>query len=156
MTTLAAREVSPEVVFQEQPYLEEDLFERRGQLTEQRRTLHVLVLNLRDAKEHYAIPLSREGVAQQLARLATEWRLATRYLSSATDIAMHPAYQRIIGLGRPAVPLILEELQLEPDHWFWALKAITGEDPVAPEHRGRLAEMSRSWLEWGRRQGYLR
>jgi hypothetical protein len=154
MTTLAAREVSPDVVFQEQPYLEPDLFERRERLPEQRRTLHVLVLSLRDASEHYAIPLSREGVARQFARLATEWRSATRYLSSATDIAMHPAYQRIIGLGRPAVPLILEELQREPDHWFWALKAITGVDPVPSEHRGNIPEMTRCWLQWARREGH--
>ena len=34
-------------------------------------------------------------------------------------------YQRIIGMGLPVVPLILEELEREPDQWFWALEAIT-------------------------------
>ena len=38
------------------------------------------------------------------------------------------------------------ELRREPDHWFWALIAITGEDPVAPKDRGKLQEMTDAWL----------
>jgi len=68
---------------------------------------------------------------------------------------MRPEYQQIIGMGRDAVPLILEELQKEPDHWFWALAATTGEDPVPPEHKGKLSEMTKAWLEWGERHGYV-
>jgi hypothetical protein len=59
---------------------------------------------------------------------------------------MHPAYQQIIGLGPAGVPLLLRELEREPDHWFWALRAITGEDPVPEEARGRLREMAAAWL----------
>jgi hypothetical protein len=33
-------------------------------------------------------------------------------------MAMLPPYQQIIGMGPPAVPLILEELRREPDQWF--------------------------------------
>lgn len=69
---------------------------------------------------------------------------------------MHPAYQRIIGFGLPAVPLILAELRRELDHWFWAFKAITGEDPVPAERRGNMKEMAEIWLEWGRQRGYVR
>jgi hypothetical protein len=66
---------------------------------------------------------------------------------------MHPAYQRIIGLGTAAVPLILAELEKDLDQWFWALKAITGEDPVPPESRGKMREMADAWLNWGRKKG---
>lgn len=45
------------------------------------------------------------------------------------EMAMHPAYQRIIGLGPEVAPLLLRELERQPDHWFWALKALTGADP---------------------------
>jgi hypothetical protein len=38
-------------------------------------------------------------------------------------------------------------------HWFWALKAIAGVDPVAPEDRGRVEAMREAWLRWGREQG---
>jgi hypothetical protein len=67
---------------------------------------------------------------------------------------MHPAYQQIIGLGPKAVPLIVRSLRNEPDHWFWALKAITGEDPVAVDDRGDLRRMTESWLAWAAARGY--
>ena len=67
---------------------------------------------------------------------------------------MDPAYQQIIGLGREALPLILRELEAgRVDHWFWALFAITGENPVTPAHEGRLDEMALDWLSWARRTG---
>ncbi|MGO9273516.1 MAG: hypothetical protein ACLQOO_25315 [Terriglobia bacterium] len=56
----------------------------------------------------------------------------------------------------PVVPLILAELRRELDHWFWALKAITGEDPVPAVRRGNMKEMAEIWLEWGRQRGYVR
>ena len=64
-------------------------------------------------------------------------------------MAMHPAYQQIIGMGTPALPLIFQELQREPDHWFWALGAITGENPVPEEDAGDLDAMTDAWLSWG-------
>ncbi|MGL4550093.1 MAG: hypothetical protein ACRC33_02805, partial [Gemmataceae bacterium] len=84
------------------------------------------------------------------AKLAEEWRRETRYLSSTTAIATHPSYQRIIGLGPQAVPLILAEMQKQPGHWFWALAALTGENPVQPADQGRVPAMTDAWLRWGR------
>jgi hypothetical protein len=92
----------------------------------------------------------------EFRHLVRTWKNERRATSSSVMIAMHPAYQRIIGLGLPAVPLILAELRRELDHWFWALKAITGEDPVPPERRGNMKEMAEIWLEWGRQRGYVR
>jgi hypothetical protein len=75
-------------------------------------------------------------------------------MSSITDMVLLPSYQRIIGLGSGAIPLLLAELERKPDHWFWALQAITGEDPVPAASRGNLIEMSAAWLTWGRQRGY--
>jgi len=86
--------------------------------------------------------------------LARTWKNERRATSSLVMIAMHPAYQRIIGFGLPAVPLILAELRRELDHWFWALKAITGEDPVPAGRRGNMKEMAEIWLQCGRQRGY--
>ncbi|HDY67966.1 MAG TPA: hypothetical protein ENH85_09265 [Candidatus Scalindua sp.] len=87
--------------------------------------------------------------------LKSRWEVDTAILSSITEIAMHPAYQQIIGMGRNTIPLILAELKERPGHWFWALKSITGEDPVLPEQRGRIKEMTKAWLNWGRDKGYI-
>ena len=40
----------------------------------------------------------------------------------------------------------------EPDHWFPALKSISGEDPVPPEDRGKVRRMTKAWLAWGEKQ----
>ena len=87
--------------------------------------------------------------------LLAEWRKDVMFLSSVTDMSMHPAYQRIIGMGYAAVPLLLKELEREPDDFFWALSAITGENPIKKEDAGNLAKMSEAWLEWGRNHNLL-
>jgi hypothetical protein len=68
---------------------------------------------------------------------------------------MHPAYQQIIGLGQGVIPLILEELAREPDHWGWALTAITGENPISEDDAGDIEAMARSWLAWGLTRGLV-
>jgi hypothetical protein len=92
---------------------------------------------------------------QRFHALAETWSAETRHMSSSTDRAMHPAYQQIIGLGPAAIPLLLEELQQKPGHWSWALRAITGENPVKEQHRGKLALVTQDWLEWGKANGFL-
>ena len=82
-------------------------------------------------------------------QLANEWKRDTVYLSSTDAIVMHPAYQRIIGMGQGVISLILQDLEEAPAHWFHALRAITGESPVRPEDRGNIDAMRRAWLDWG-------
>lgn len=101
-----------------------------------------------------SISIQRSVPAVKFTILKTEWESETALFSSVTDIALHPAYQQIIGMGKDVIPLMLAELKRKPGHWFWALKAITGEDPVLPEQRGLIKEMTAAWLRWGHRQGY--
>jgi hypothetical protein len=103
---------------------------------------------------HYRFPISREDPAQKFYSLAATWRHETAPMSSTTEMAMHPAYQQIIGMGLTVIPFVLRELEIRPDHWAWALKAITGIDPVQPLERGRVKQMAEAWLRWGREQGY--
>lgn len=109
-------------------------------------------------RAHYASPITRacvQTIAGEFERLAGQWIHDTAALSSVTEIALHPSYQRIIGLGPGVISLILGELSRRPNHWFWALKALTGEDPVPPASRGRIREMTAAWLAWGRDQRLL-
>ena len=91
---------------------------------------------------------------ERFRRLAEEWKERSRYLSNTAQMALMRPYQRIIGMGEVAVPLILEELRREPDQWFWALEAITGENPVPPEATGKVRLMADAWIEWGRQRGF--
>lgn len=125
-----------------------------------------LRLLCRSRGRYRAAPDERTGVAQlrsrsrkpslenEFRRLTSEWKEQSAALSSPTEIAVLPAYQRIVGMGQSVVPLILREMEQEPDFWFWALRAITGADPVSPEIRGNVPEMTASWLSWAEKRGY--
>jgi hypothetical protein len=90
-------------------------------------------------------------------KLVTQWRIERGARSSITETVIMPAYQTIIGMGQSAVPLILAQLRSEgddPDQWFWALQAITGENPVRPEDQGNFQKMAEAWLRWAERDVY--
>ncbi len=113
-----------------------------------------LVRRVVDATIHYRFPITRQTVMEKFQSLVSEWKNDTQLMSSTTSMILHKAYQEIIGMGPTVIPLILRELQIRPDHWFAALKALTGVDPVAPSDRGKLVAMTNAWLEWARSQGY--
>jgi hypothetical protein len=76
-------------------------------------------------------------------------------MSSTTEIALHPAYYKIIGMGRVALPWIFRELRDRGGQWFLALRAITRENAVKPEDKGKIPKMTAAWLRWGEEHGYL-
>lgn len=92
-------------------------------------------------------------IRDRFERLALAWEQEAKLMASPVEMAMLPAYQEIVGMGPAAVPLILKRLESNPDHWFWALRAITGTNPVRPEDAGTVDAMARAWIEWGREQG---
>lgn len=86
-------------------------------------------------------------LAQKFQRLADRWHNETGHYSLMFKRAMHPAYQQIIGMGKDAIPLILSDLRERPTgHWFWALGAITGEDPTLGE--ADIDRAIQAWLKW--------
>jgi hypothetical protein len=113
--------------------------------------------NLRSIAQRRELPAfySRRTARDRFQQLCRRWRADTRWLSSTTQIAMHPAYQEIIGMGEVALPFILEDLRDHSGHWYWALKAISKEDPVPPRDRGAIKKMKAAWLRWGRAKGLV-
>jgi hypothetical protein len=101
---------------------------------------------------------SNETLARSFHEQAERWKKETRHCSSVSKMLAHPSYLRIIGLtrfstGSEIERLLLEELRTEPDFWFDALTAITGENPVHPEYD--FDESVNAWLEWGVRKGII-
>lgn len=109
----------------------------------------------REARRRTVRYVALRQLEQTFTLLANRWARDTAHLSSSPQTAMDPSYQQIIGLGRPAIPLILRRLQRRSDHWFWALRSITGENPVAPADVGDLDKMRRAWLRWGTERGLI-
>lgn len=96
-----------------------------------------------------------EEAAERFAVLAKQWRIERDRGSDVAAMIDHPSYRSIIDIGELAVRPILEDLRRKPDHWFPALNAITGANPVSIEQEGRLKGMADAWIEWGRGEGYL-
>jgi hypothetical protein len=96
-----------------------------------------------------------DEVARTFQRLERKWKRDTQFLSSPTEKYLHPSYAAIIGLGRLAVPLVLRSLQRESDDWFYALRAMTHENPVTAAMAGDVQRMRAAWLRWGERNGVL-
>jgi len=100
--------------------------------------------------------IRRISIQEQFTQLAETWTQETGHQSNMTKRAMHPAYQRIIGLGPAVVPYILERFrQGALEHWFWALSAITGDNPITEDIAGNIKKMAEAWVQWGKAHGYL-
>ncbi len=96
----------------------------------------------------------RHELREEFTSLVARWRRETGKLSVVQKKAVHPAYQRIIGLGQDVLPFIFAELHQRPDDWLWALEAITGKDDVATPGSNFDAAVH-AWLQWGKARGYL-
>ena len=94
---------------------------------------------------------------RKFLELADRWKRDTLMESSMSRILSHEAYLGIIGqVGKPAIRFMLEDLRQEPNFWFEALQALTGEWPVPAGNEGDIERMSEAWLDWGRRNRYIR
>ncbi len=82
--------------------------------------------------------------------LADKWRRETAHQSIISQRLQHPAYRQILSMGRSIVPLILEEMERQPDHWFYALVLLTGENPVPADFAGTVSDAADLWFHWGR------
>lgn len=90
----------------------------------------------------------------EFAALIEDWRTDTLNLSSITEMVTHPSYLRIIANGERALPYLFRELERQPDHWFVALEAITGANPVPRSEWGNFQSMVEHWLDWATEEGY--
>ena len=56
------------------------------------------------------------GPEGEFRTLYEEWRRDTATSSSMRTKASHPAYRRIVAMGGPAIPPILDQLRRRPSH----------------------------------------
>lgn len=119
----------------------------------QKRSRHAPWIEANPDSKFHAPPIKRLDLEVRFERLADRWEADTAFESIVTRKAMDPSYQLIIGMGPRVVPLILRRLQEKPRQWFWALTAITDEDPA--HGQTSVADASEAWLAWGRERGLV-
>jgi hypothetical protein len=117
-----------------------------------------------------AFPSSKEGstmrsdeitVLERFVALAEEWKKDTKRVSG-TESFFNEHYRKIIEMGDQVVPILLDQLlkglagdEVSGD-WFWALKLIAEENPVPEKLRGDARESAEVWIEWGKKNGYIK
>lgn len=112
------------------------------------------VTAIQNAVTRQCVGATTESISERFRALVDEWK-ATRGPHSRLDrLVMNPSYQAIIGLGPPAIPLLLKEMEERPSHWDWALRAITRVDPAPKETWGDLKKIAAAWVRWGKENGY--
>ena len=60
--------------------------------------------------------------------LATEWKAGRGHCSKAKDLAMHPAYQRIIGMGETPAALTTSGTAAWVSVWYWPSSGLKNEN----------------------------
>lgn len=96
------------------------------------------------------------ALSEEFRSLARKWKTETGFHSSLSKKFTHSAYQRIMAMGKPALPLILRELRDRPSHWFHALRYIAGKDANGVAAGSDTIESARTaWLDWGRKNRYI-
>ena len=105
---------------------------------------------------------SKAVVAKQLTVEALvqsyflEWMDAIAFTSDSSKMVCHPAYKRIVSLGEPAIPAILQSLRKKPSLLAWTLFDITGVNPVRPSDYGKLDKITKAWLKWGKQHKHIK
>lgn len=101
-----------------------------------------------------ALTHRENNIAARFNQLASEVIEDCMMISSPTQIALHPSYQEIIGMGKNIFPLLIKKLDETPIFWFWALEAIAGINPVPKSHRGNIPEIVKDWKKWANTNNY--
>jgi hypothetical protein len=96
-----------------------------------------------------------DRVSSEFKKHERRWLSQTRHISSPFDKYLHPSYARIIGLGWAVVPHLLNSLKRQPNDWFYALRAVTGENPVPNSASGDVRRMANLWIAWGEARGLI-
>jgi hypothetical protein len=90
---------------------------------------------------------------QRFNELSAKWKKATWHFSLERQQVSHRTFHKILVMGDPAIPFILEDIQKEPiQGWFYALELLSDEDHQTGELS--LDDLIKYWVKWGKEKGY--
>jgi hypothetical protein len=92
---------------------------------------------------------------KQFERAAKEWAAHCKAGWTSSNSAYylnHPAYRRLVRMGRPIVPLAMERYRNPDDPagtwWGFLLEDITGQGFIPDRNNFDPAAVRERWLEW--------
>lgn len=98
--------------------------------------------------------ISDKIIEIQFKILSSKWKNESSYISLVKKSFKLESYQEIIKMKERVIPFLLRELSETNRYWYEALKEITKQDPVNPQHYNDFKKMTQDWLDWGRKNGY--
>lgn len=84
-------------------------------------------------------------------KLADEWLAhcaANAEASNPFVYVKHEAFDRIVAMGEPVIPEIIEKYRDGSVFWGAALARITGNEAFGNGVTGKLEDTRRKWLAW--------
>src|SRR5207244_3383785 len=75
-----------------------------------------------------SITYQQQNPALRFSQLSAEVLNDCYYATSPDVIQRHPAYTKILAMGREAIPFLIFQLDENPTYWFRALSLIAGEN----------------------------
>jgi LysM repeat protein len=89
--------------------------------------------------------LDNARIKNKFVSLVTEWETKTKFSSSISVKISDSSFQRIVAMGKPAIPLIIDALEKKPSNLVWALNIITGAR-INSTQRLTLTEACSVWV----------
>lgn len=89
--------------------------------------------------------------ASLVLRRVREWTKQTRYISSLHHMMELESFERLVALGEPAVPALLDAYENGSSHMYLPLRYILGDGPeISTQDSGNMLAVKNAWLSWGR------
>lgn len=96
-----------------------------------------------------------ESIEVRFKKYLDTFKKETLLYSSIDKKISNLNYLMIVGLGREAIPLILNEYFTNGGFWHNALVALTGANPVTVEMHGKPKVIREAWRTWAINYGCL-
>ena len=99
---------------------------------------------MKNIKEEFIDP----ELQLEFTSLKDKWINETLIVSDPTELYSNENYQKIISLGDDIIPLLIKDMYNFKGDWSYALKKITGDNPVKKESKGKIDEIKKDWIDW--------
>jgi hypothetical protein len=115
--------------------------------------IHVSQDLINESKRDELFSPDRSYITLRLRGFIVNWQKETKFASNISAMVQNANFKNILSLGKPAVPIILQEINKNPSNLVWALNYIEGfnisRSPIS------IGDACRMWIKWGHNRGLI-
>lgn len=120
---------------------------------------------MKKVKKYNEYLFVREQIKIEFDKLSEEAEAMSGFYSglfpnfwTSEDIKVNTSwYKKILNLGEPIIPFLLEKLNTDKGHiWLPALNILTNHNPVPESHTNKCELIIEDWKNWGKENGYIK